>query len=218
MKPNLWKIGHSLFFWRTFNFYSLDRLVQACTGAHKKIVGILMPPTGPTVWQWVTEFINLFWTSLMACKWFILFVQIDAINHPSVADFFFAFSLFWSLAAPTTCSGQQNLWTLFRYHFWYVNILSDRFKLILMTYITVASLIFAFSPIIPADPTVWPWVRSFVSVFWTALLVFKRFIPSAQIDGIDLPFRCRSLFGISPFWLFAAPNTQQWLVVFISTL
>jgi len=38
---------------------------------------------------------------------------------------------------------------LFRYNFWYVNILFDQFKLILMTCITVADFIFAFSPITP---------------------------------------------------------------------
>ena len=68
-----------------------------------------------------------------------------------------------------------------------------------MTCITFASLIFAFSPIIPADPTIRPRVRSFVSVLRAALLVFKRFIPFAQIDGIDLPIRCRFHFRYFAF-------------------
>jgi hypothetical protein len=59
---------------------------------------------------------------------------------------------FWPPAAPTTHSCWWNLWTLFRYNFWHENILFDKVKLILMTCITVAILlfiIFAFSPITP---------------------------------------------------------------------
>ena len=43
----------------------------------------------------------------------------------------------------------HHIATLFRYNFWYVNILFDQFKLILMTCITVADCIFTFSPITP---------------------------------------------------------------------
>ena len=78
---------------------------------------------------------------------------------------------------------------LFRYMFWYVNILFDLFKLILMMCITVADFIFAFSPITPAAPTVRSQVRSFISGLWTSLLVYTQFILPAQVDGIDLSFR-----------------------------
>src|ERR1700690_3734356 len=57
------------------------------------------PPAGPTVSQWVTAFINLLQILLLACKRFILFVQIDGINLPSVADFFF-FSSFFAFLPP----------------------------------------------------------------------------------------------------------------------
>src|SRR5882762_6683238 len=60
-----------------------------------------------------------------------------------------------------------------------------------MTFITVAGLFSHFHLSPPAGPTVQPRVRSFISVLLTSLLVFNRFILSAQIDGIDLHFCCR---------------------------
>src|ERR1700683_1579787 len=89
--------------------------------------------------------------------------------------------------------------TLLRYNFWYVDILFDQFKLILMTCIAVAELIFAFSPITPCRTYCSTTGRSFISFLRMSLLVYKQFILSAQIDGIDLPFCFRFFFRYFAF-------------------
>ena len=176
--------------------YLFELMALSCPSVADCKYSPASPPAGPTVWQWVTAFINLLQTLLLACKQFILFVWIDGINLPSVADFLFTFLLFWPPAALTTCSGWQHLWTIFTYHFWYVNVLFGQFKLIPMTCITVAGFFFIFSPITPCKSYCWPWVRS---ILWTSLLVFNLCLLSAQIDGIDLPFCCRFHFRYFAF-------------------
>ena len=52
------------------------------------------PPAVPTVWQWVTTFISLLRNSLLACKRFILSVQIDGIDLPFCSRFMFRFFTF----------------------------------------------------------------------------------------------------------------------------
>jgi len=65
--------------------------------------------------------------------------------------------------------------------------------------------LFHLSPL--AGPTVWPWVRSFISVLRTTLLVYTRFILSAQVDGIDLPFYCRFYFQ---YFTFLTTSSSQY--------
>ena len=132
------------------------------------------------------------------------------LTYPSVADFFFTFSLFWPPAAPTTgsvceCSSDpiSGMWThnltCSNQSWWPVLPLQ---------------VLFSHFHLLPtAGPTVQPQVRSFISVLWPPLLVLNQFILSAQTKGIDLSFYCRF-----HFWYFAFLTTcsQQWLVGFTS--
>ena len=158
--------------------------------------------------QWGTAFINLLLTSLMACNWFILFVQINGINLPSVADFFFTFSLFWPPAAPMTCNGWQNVWTLFRYHLWYVNTLFGQFKLSLMTCVIVAGVFSLFQQ--------HPLQVLLIDHGWGFSLASSRphywylsdLSYPLKLMAFTYPSVADSIFCFSPFWPPAAPDTQ----------
>ena len=98
------------------------------------------------------------WLHLLTCfgpyylhvsNLFYLFKLMALTSLLLQTSFFHFFAFLAPPAAPTTGSGQRNLWTLFRYNFLYVNFLFYWFKLILMTCITVVDCFFAFSPITP---------------------------------------------------------------------
>jgi len=173
------------------------------------------PPAGPTVWQWVTAFINLFRILLLACKRFILFVQIDGINLPSVADFF---------AFLTPCSSHYSQWLtefvnalqipvlVCKYLIWPVQIDPNdlynrcRFYFRFFTYHPLQVLLF--------DHGWGHLLASFRPHYW---YLSGSFHP-LKLMALTCPSVADSIFGISPFWLLAAPNTQQWFMVFISAL
>ena len=178
------------------------------------------PPAGPTVWQWVTAFINLLRILLLACKQFILFVQIDGINLPSATDFFsFPFSLFW-----LPCSSHYWQWLtgfvsalqiqflVCEYLIWLVQIDPNdvyyrcRFHFRFFTYHPLQVQLFDHG-----------WGNSLMSFgihHWYISGLFYLF----KFMALTYPSVADSIFSISPFWAPAAPNTQQRLMVFISAL
>ena len=180
------------------------------------------PPAGPTVWQWVTAFINLLQILLLACKRFILFVQIDGINLPSVADFFFFFLPFFGFLAP--CSSHYWQWlTRFvnalqiqflvrEYLIWLVQIdpndvyYSCRFHFRFFTYHSLQVQLFDHR-----------WGHSLTSFRTHHWHISGSFYP-LKFMALTYPSVRDSIFGLSPFWAPATPNTQQQLMVFVSAL
>jgi len=178
------------------------------------------PPAGPTVWQWVTAFINMLRTLLLACKQFILFVQIHGINLPSVADFFFfTFSLFWP-----PCSSHYWQWLME-----FVNALQIHFSvceyLIWLVQIDPNDVyyrcrfLFRFFTYHPLQVQLFDhgWGHSLTSFRPHHWHISGSFYP-LKFMALTYPSVADSIFGILPFWTPATFNTQQRLVVFISAL
>ena len=107
----------------------------------------------------------------------------------------------------------------YKYHFLYVNVLFDQFKLILITSITIAGFIFAFSPSSPLQVLLLDhgWGHLSLSSRPHCQCLIGSFHP-LKLPEFTYPSIADSISNVSPFWPPAAPNTQPQPVVIISAL